>query len=311
MSPQRILITGATGFIGARIAERLEERGHQLALLLRAPKPDDRAGAIYGRCQIIQGDLFDRASYAAALHAFRPETLVHVAWSGVAGAERNAPYQLDNVTATAELLEETIAAGATNFVGFGSQAEYGPQNRKIDEETPTEPTTLYGQSKLAACRVTAAMCRMKIVRHAWLRVFSTFGPRDNPSWLIPTLIAKLRAGDVMAMTPCEQVWDFLYVDDAADAAVAVVETKLASGIFNLGSGRGLPLRETVNLLRDIVRPDGEIGFGKVPYRPDQVMHLEADISRLKSATGWTPSVDMETALKQTVQWYRSVNGENK
>ena len=303
MRPQRILVTGATGFIGARIAERLLERGHRLALLLRAPKEADRAASIYGRCEILTGDLADRTSYTSALRAFRPETLVHVAWAGVSGGDRNDLRQIANIAATAFLLEEAIAAGATSFVGFGSQAEYGRQGRKTDENAPTEPTTLYGHSKLATCRVTEAMCRLREVRHAWLRVFSVYGPRDNAHWLIPSLIAKLQAGQVVDLTACEQIWDFLYIDDAAEAATAVVESPSASGVFNLGSGTGYPLRDVVSLLRDIVRPGGELGFGRIPYRPDQVMHLEADIARLRGVTGWTPAVELKAGLETTARWF--------
>ena len=176
-----------------------------------------------------------------ALRAFRPETLVHVAWAGVSGGDRNDLRQIANIAATASLLEEAIAAGATSFVGFGSQAEYGRQGRKTDEKAPTEPTTLYGHSKLATCRVTEAMCRLREVRHAWLRVFSVYGPRDNAHWLIPSLIAKLQAGQVVDLTACEQIWDFLYIDDAAEAATAVVESPSASGVFNLGSGDGISI----------------------------------------------------------------------
>ncbi len=303
MMPHRILITGATGFIGARIAERLHERGHALALLIRSPKPTDRAAAIYGQCEMIVGDLQSPASYADAVHAFRPDTLLHAAWTGVAGADRNDPRQIANIAATAALLEAAIAAGIESFLGLGSQAEYGPQNCKLDERAPVEPTTLYGLSKLAACRVTESMCRLKQLRHAWLRVFSVYGPRDNPAWLIPSLIANLKAGEVPALTQCEQIWDFLYIDDAADAAVAVLENSSASGIFNLGSGEGRPLREAIMLLRDSVRPDAELGIGQIPYRPDQVMHLEADMTRLRDATGWQAATELKTGLQATVRWF--------
>ena len=303
MTPRRIAITGASGFIGARIAERLLERGHALALLIRSPKPDDRAAAIYGQCETIVGDLQSPTSYADALHAFRPDTLLHAAWVGVAGADRDDPRQIANIAATAALLEQAIAAGVDSFVGLGSQAEYGRQNRKLDEGAPVEPTTLYGLSKLAAYRVTDSICRMRQLRHAWLRVFSVYGPRDNPGWLIPSLIAKLYAGQTPELTRCEQIWDFLFVDDAADAAVTVLETSSASGVFNLGSGEGRPLWETVALLRDIVRPRADLGIGRIPYQPDQVMHLEADTTRLRSATGWKPATDLQTGLQATARWF--------
>ena len=308
MTPRRILVTGATGFIGARIAERLCARGHRLALLIRNPKATDRAAAIYEQCEIIVGDLQNKASYADALRAFGPDALLHAAWNGVAGADRNDPRQIANIAATATLLENAIAGGIDSFVGLGSQAEYGPLNRKLDEQAPTEPTTLYGHSKLVTCSVAEAMCRMKQVRHAWLRVFSVYGPRDNPAWLIPSLIAKLRAGKVPELTRCDQIWDFLYIDDAADAVVAVLEDS-AAGIFNLGSGAGRPLRETITLLRDIVRPGAELGFGRMPYRPDQVMHLEADIARLHDETGWRPQMELGAGLEATARWFAEVAGE--
>lgn len=303
MTQRRILLTGATGFIGARIAERLHEHGHRLALLVRDPKPTDRAAAIYRQCEMIVGDLQAPRRYAAAIRGFHPDTLLHAAWTGVAGADRNDPRQIANIAATADLLETTIAAGIESFIGLGSQAEYGPQNSKLDEQAPVEPTTLYGHSKHAACRVTESMCRLRQLRHAWLRVFSIYGPRDNPAWLIPSLIAKLNRGEVPELTKCEQIWDFLYIDDAADAAVAVLESASAAGIYNLGSGQARPLRETVTLLRDIVRPGAELGIGRLPYRPDQVMHLEADMTRLRDATGWAPKTKLRRGLEETAQWF--------
>lgn len=304
MSKQRVLITGATGFIGARIAELVQKQGHDVALLIRTPRAGDRAAAIYQDCTIIQGDLQTPSTYADAICVFKPHALIHAAWAGVAGADRNDPRQIDNIGATAILLEIAIKAGINCFIGLGSQAEYGPKSAKLDETTSTDPTTLYGFSKLAALQVTQSMCRLQDLRHAWLRVFSTYGPRDNSTWMIPSLIAKLEAGEVADLTGCEQIWDFLFIDDAANAALAVLESSSAAGIFNLGSGKGRQLLETVTLLRDLVRPDGELGIGKIPYRTDQVMHLEADVRRLHEATGWRPAVALEDGLQQVVEWHK-------
>jgi UDP-glucose 4-epimerase len=210
--------------------------------------------------------------------------------------------------AAARLAEEAAAAGATTFVGLGSQAEYGPHSRMLDEATNTVPTTLYGHSKLAACQVTQALCRAMKMRHAWVRVFSTYGPRDNPGWMIPALIAALKAGQKPPLTPGEQKWGFLFVDDAADAIAAVAETKAAEGVFNLGAGDAPRLRDTVTLLRDLVSPGAPLGFGEVPYRPDQVMHLQADIGKLSRVTGWAPRVDLATGLDKTVRWFTSQSG---
>ncbi len=304
----RILVTGATGFIGARVAERLAERGHELALLLRTPRETDRAAALYAGCTLIRGDLAAPQSYATAVHAFAPNTVIHAAWHGVAGADRNDFNQVANISAAAWLAGECSAAGATAFIGLGSQAEYGPHSRMLDETTPTTPTTLYGHSKLAACHVTQALCRAADMRHAWVRVFSTYGPRDNPGWMIPSLIAALKAGQKPALTPGEQKWGFLFVDDAADAIVAVAGSSEATGAFNLGSADAPLLRDTITMLRDRVAPGAPLGFGEVAYRPDQVMHLQADIAKLSRVTGWAPRVDLSTGLNKTAQWFTSEQG---
>jgi nucleoside-diphosphate-sugar epimerase len=305
-----MLITGASGFIGARVAERLHARGHTIALLLKSPRPEDRAAALYPDCKIVQGDLDDPSTYADAVHVFKADTVIHAAWEGVDGGRRNEFLQVGNISAAARLLEETIAAGARHFVGIGSQAEYGPHEIPLTESAETHPTTLYGCSKLAACHITEAICRIADVRHAWIRIFSTYGPRDNPNWLIPGIIHKLLLSEVPSLTAGEQQWDFLFVDDAADAIVAVAETTGASGAFNLGSGESPSLRQTITTLRNLINSDLELGFGQVPYRPDQVMFLKADIRRLVRATGWSPKVDLQTGLKQTVQWFSANRGEN-
>ena len=87
----------------------------------------------------------------------------------------------------------------------------------------------------------------------------------------------------------------------------VASNRDATGIFNLGSGIACPLREVITLIRDMIDPHLEIGFGEIPYSPNQVMHLEADISKLQTATGWKPETSLAEGLRRTVEWYRSGN----
>lgn len=299
----KVLLTGATGFLGSWVLEQLLDGGDTVAVLLRDGADTSRITACLERAQVIRGDLRDVAAFEPAVRAFAPDAVVHLAWDGVAGAERNAPRQWRNVSAALELVELAARCGAQHWVGVGSQAEYGPCANVISEDTPTHPTTLYGASKLATGQLAQALCGQLGLRFGWLRLFSSYGPRDNPSWLIPSLILALQRGERPAVTGAQQLWDYIHVADAAAAVVAVLRNPGAQGFFNLGSGSAPPLREVIETVRDLVAPGQPIGFGDIPYRPDQVMHLQADIRRLTQATGWRPVVALDEGLRSTVRWF--------
>ncbi len=294
----RVFLTGATGFLGAHLLPQLTAQGDTVAVLL-LPRHNRRVEG----ARVIEGDLFAPSDWTAQLVEFAPDTVIHLAWAGVLGGGRNDPDQILNVHATAELVKLAHRAGARMWIGLGSQAEYGPCNRRVDEQQPTNPTTLYGASKLAACVLARGLAARLGLRCAWLRLFSAYGPRDDPSWLIPSLILQLGAGRRPLLTRCEQMWDYIYVNDAAEAILAAARSPGVDGVFNLGSGRAYSLREIVERVRDLVDPALPLGIGELPYRPDQVMHLEANIERLQQATGWRPHTGLDEGLKQTIAWF--------
>jgi UDP-glucose 4-epimerase len=191
------------------------------------------------------------------------------------------------------------------FVGLGSRAEYGPINRKITEDDPLEPTTLYGAAKVATYYLTRQLAAQSGQDFAWLRLFSTYGPGANPGWLIPMLVEEMLAGRRPKTTLGTQLWDYLYIDDVAAGVIAAAATPTARGLFNLGSGRTSQIRFITERIRDLTAPDMTLSFGEVPFLPDQIMHMEADITRLADATGWLPQTDIATGLAKTVAWHRA------
>jgi UDP-glucose 4-epimerase len=302
-SAHRVLVTGGSGFLGSHVTRALVACGCDVAVLQRGAALPSRLAGLEGKILSIQGDMIAGTEWHKAAQAFAPSAVLHLAWMGVAGNARNATAQANNISATLQLAEAARSWNVKHFIGAGSQAEYGLLNRLCAEVDPTCPTTLYGHAKLATFQMAQAYCALYKMRFAWLRIFSTYGPQDHENWMIPSLIQALLAGQCPALTKGEQRWDFLHVNDVASAFVTVLLNEKADGVFNVGSGEAPSLAHTIMSIRDLINPALPLGFGQVPYRLDQVMHLQADISRMKKITGWSPAVPLEKGLAETVKWY--------
>lgn len=300
-----IIVTGATGFIGSHIVECALEKGYRVVVLYRKSSRFDRLEGMRDQLDLVEMTDYTDLINNDELKALAPFAWIETAWKGAAGGDRNASYQIEyNVPRLINGVSAAAAIGCSTWIGLGSQAEYGNQNRILDEKSPNHPTTLYGKAKLSACWAGLGMADALGLRGVWLRIFSTYGPRDNEHWFIPYLIDKFHKGESPELTACEQQWDFLYVKDAASAVLACVEQARAKGVYNLGSGQPRRLKDMVRLVSTLCEGSVEPRFGAKRYRRDQVMHLEADIRRLCSDTQWQPTFKLEDGLRETIRAYR-------
>ena len=290
----RALVTGATGFVGSHLVERLVATGWDVASLVRPGRTH-----VVGepRATSIAGDLAALDPARRAIRDFAPEVVFHLAWAGVRSADRDDPIQVEtNLPGTLALFRMVAEAGCRVFVGLGSQAEYGPCDEVIDEDRPLAPRTLYGAAKASAGLLLSRLAAVGDIRLAWLRLFSCYGPGDRESALIPDLIRRLADGRPASITDWDRPWDYLHVADAARAIERCALESGASGAFNLASGRPTTLRRVAERLRAVVGGESEI----VPIRsPVPLPSLRADVSRLRSATGWSPSIDLDDGLRAT------------
>lgn len=298
-------LTGATGFIGSAVLAELSRRNIRTLVLLR-PESDRSRIAQLAAENIFVFSKLDDPGLAEKLRAQQPDVFIHCAWHGVGGQERNAEFQFaENVPLTLASVNLAATCGCKQWVGLGSQAEYGNANRILDETAPTNPTTFYGRAKLAAGNEALALCAQKNLAGAWLRVFSTYGPGDHPHWMIPHVIREFLSGRAPQVTKCEQLWDYLFVADAARAIASVADGKV-SGVFNLGSGKAWPLKKIIETIQAELKTMVQPAYGAIPYRPDQVMHLQADIAKLQAATGWSPQVSLEKGIRETVAYEKKL-----
>ncbi len=301
----RCLVTGASGFLGSHLVRSLLEHKHEVTVLIRPLGAPERLRGCLDSVRVLYGSLEDLTGLDEGLRREPVDAAFHLAWSGVAGQFRNSTEVVRaNVAGSLDVWEVLRKHGCTTVIGVGSQAEYGPKSTVLTEEMTTDPETVYGAAKLALCILLRQLCRTADMRFAWLRLFSAYGPDDDENHMVPTLIRTLLRGEKPALTAGEQIWDYLYVSDAAEALCAILESD-AEGIFNLGSGNPCVLHEFIRQLRDRIDPELPLGFGALPYRHDQVMRLQADISRLSSVTGWRPKVESEEGIRLTVDWYRN------
>jgi nucleoside-diphosphate-sugar epimerase len=308
---KRIVMTGATGFIGSAIAREFLKHGTEIIALVRPNSNLSRLETISNSIRYITYDKLTDSHLVDALTDIPTNIFIHAAWRGVAGNDRNEAFQiLDNIPLTIHSVELAHKLGCEQWIGLGSQAEYGNLNKLISEDCPNSPTTTYGKAKLAAGITGLGLCESFNLKGCWLRVFSTYGPADAPHWFLPYVIQEFLANRSPKLTKCEQLWDYLFVDDAARAVHSVASSK-ACGVFNLGSGMSRPLKSYIETIRKILNSNLVPDYGAISYRPDQVMHLEADISRLQRETGWQPLVNLIDGLALTVEFEQMRNKQNE
>ncbi len=302
----RCLVTGASGHLGSYLTERLVKEGSEVFILVRPQSDLWRLDGVLDGIKVLRADLSDLGNVALLINDLKPEATFHLAWEGVTSAFKNSPEQITrNVTGSLELFEIVRAAGCKLWVGVGSQAEYGAHDSVLTEETPVRPLTTYGTAKLCVGLLTGKLCELAGMRHVWLRLLATYGPKDDERHLLPATIARLLVGERPSLTLGEQAWDYLYIEDAADAIYRAAMSEEARGVFNLGSGETESIRRVMERIRDLIDPTLPLGFGEIPYPEDQLMRLETSIDRLRDATGWTPQVSLDEGLRRTVDWYRS------
>ena len=303
MEIRSAVVNGSLGTIGIALVKQLLAR-HIRVYAVAWPPEDARLALIPEGARVVLCDMRE----VGRLTEMIPEPVdafFHLAWMGPIGEGReDMLLQTNNIRCAVEANQTAGALGAQVFVGVGSQAEYGRIEGLVRAELPCFPVSGYGMAKLCAGQMTRSVSRKLGMRHVWARVLSVFGAYDGPLTVISVILSKLLKGEKPSLTGGEQLWDYLYADDAAEALICMAENGKDGKIYPVGSGRSRPLREYFEILRDAVDPALPLGLGELPYPPGQVMHLQADISGLTEDTGFVPRVSFEEAAKTVVKAFR-------
>jgi UDP-glucose 4-epimerase len=301
---KKILLTGATGMIGAAILNECAVREIEAVAVVR-PHSDRRKRIPDSKfIKVVECGL-EEIEKLPSISGDGFDAFYHLAWADTDKNGRNdAIKQNRNIEYTLQAVKAAQKIGCGIFVGAGSQAEYGGVSKPISEDFPPEPETAYGAAKLSAGKLSAELCRELGIKHLWTRIFSVYGPNDSTATMIMYCIGKLLKKEKPLLTKCEQIWDYLYCSDAACALLLAGEKGKDGSVYNIGSGICRPLIEYVKILWDKANPGIELGVGEIEYSQGQIMHLCADITKIKKDTGFKPAVNFEQGIKETIKWCR-------
>jgi nucleoside-diphosphate-sugar epimerase len=298
---KRAIITGATGAVGTALIKELIS--HNIEVLVFCREGSKR------NVQIPSHELVT-IKYCALneLETVQNDTgknydvFYHFAWAGTTGAARNDMYlQNQNVRYALDAVAAAKRFGCQLFIGAGSQAEYGRVEGLLRPDTPTFPEMGYGIGKLCAGQMTREYAHQLGMEHIWVRILSVYGPNDGTQSMVMSTILKLKNGEVPEFTKGEQLWDYLYSGDAANAFRLLGEKGCDGKVYVLGSGKARPLAEYIKDIKNSVNAKAEIALGAIPYGKKQVMHLQADVTQLKQDTGWENITSFREGIRRIIE----------
>jgi len=298
---RRVLVTGASGFVGRPALGALAARGFDVHAVARGA-PDDATPGITWHA----ADLLDAARRRSVLDAVGASHLLHLAWYAEPGAFWSARENAAWVAATVALVDEFALAGGRRATLAGTCAEYdwtapGP----LAEDAPLAPATYYGTCKDATRRVVEGLAAAAGLSLAWGRIFFVFGPGEDARRLVAGVARALVAGERAATSAGAQRRDFLHVDDVAGAFAALLDSPV-EGAVNIASGEAASVRAVAEALAQAAgRPD-LLDVGAVPRRAGEPEEIVADVSRLRDEVGFRPRRSLRDGLADTVRWWREV-----
>jgi len=303
----KVLITGATGFIGSNIAKSLLDLGIELIGTCRTTSKFDKCASFKDNIKWINTD---DANWKAEVQAQQVNLLIHTAWGGIESGDRNNwDLQLKNFYFSKELYDLAINCKFNKVITLGSQAEYGSLNKEVNEETVPEPNDAYGAVKLLTMHYQRNLFEKHGISWNWIRVFSVFGPGENKAWLIPYIIQKLQAEECVELTKCEQLYNYLYIDDFCTLFNNVVLDKRKNdGVFNICNTNPVVLKDLVTDLATILNRDKTLlQFGAIPYREGQNMLIHGSNTKFMQhfMLQKNPDMNLFNGLKKTINHYKT------
>ncbi len=291
----KILVTGASGFIGRHCCAQLSALGYEVHAVSSKSQSDETV-------HWHKVDLLDSEQSIRLIHNIQPSHLLHLAWYAEPGKFWTSIENYNWVKASLTLFKEFAAIGGKRVVAAGTCAEYDwGYDSYVEEKTPLSPLTLYGVCKNSLHSMLSCYASQQGLSLVWGRVFSIYGPHDHPDRLVSSVIQGLIREEKIICSNADLIRDYLHVSDVAKAFV-LLTTSQFEGVVNIGSGSGIKIREIVENIEVKIGHFGYLEILNNPIPSKLPRTLVSNNERL-SSIGWTPTYDMESGLTHTINWF--------
>ncbi|MGL5721665.1 MAG: NAD-dependent epimerase/dehydratase family protein [Brevinema sp.] len=295
---KQVIVTGASSPIGEAFIRYCVQQNVKVVALLRAHSPRQQA---IPKHPLVEQVEFSLDQPFPLIKMEKDAVFYHFAWKGTNKIERlDAHIQAENIESTLKLMDWAHQIGCTTFIGAGSQAEYGRVDGVITPQSPCNPDIAYGVAKYSAGILGRIHAQKLGLRFIWTRIFSVYSPWEPEYSIIGSLTRCILSNQEISLTACEQIWDFLYADDAAQAFYLLGKKGVASKIYHIASGQAQPLLHFINVIKENVSNPALIKVGAIPYSNLQVMSLRPDISELVKDTGFTPKALFKDSFEKVL-----------
>lgn len=294
-----VLLTGATGFIGARAVAPLVRKGYQVHAVTSKPiVPTSNENVIWHRA-----NLLDPVETKKLLAAVRPTDLLHFAWYVEHGKFWEAPENIDWVKASLNLAQNFIESGGKRIVGVGTISEYAGKDEPLSENDRLDPQSFYAASKTALYLMLEKYAKVTDVSFAWGRVFLLFGENEAPRRLVASVTQSLLKNEIAKASHGNQIRDFMSTRETAEAFVNLLDSDV-QGAVNIASGEPRTIKEVIWQIADLTGNRENIQFGAIASPHNEPPSLVANITRLREEVKWKPARSFREQIKEVVDWWR-------
>jgi nucleoside-diphosphate-sugar epimerase len=299
-------VTGSTGFVGAVLTRRLLADGHEVHTAFKSTTARWRLTGLEHELHQHQLDLRDEERVRSVVASIRPEVIYHLATHGAYPSQTDADGIIQtNILGTWNILKALGRIDYEVFVNSGSSSEYGFKDYAMRETDLLEPNSYYSVAKCAQTLLCQHVAKTESRPITTFRLFSVYGPFEEPSRLIPTLIRRCFAGEDLTLVDPDIARDFVYVDDVVDAYLRTDKlAQLRGEIINIGTGVQNPIRQVAELALRLTGARVACHWGAMPSRVWDARTWVADCTKSARLLGWRPITTLSEGLEQTIAWTR-------